>query len=180
MTPFAASIKRYSDWLRSLLEEGAETPFPPASGKEVARARIEGGLMLTVPIEGGASRLKRTPVTDLPVSAHGRWQEVHLGALKAAYGRAPYFAYLFPEIEKAYREKSGETLKEFNDAIHTIVLRWLSLNPGGIRAIREAVKRDPDRIRTLGRERKKGIDPDYSILHLLFRLGKESLFVLLS
>lgn len=180
MIPFAASIKGYSDWLRFLVEQEAEIPFPPASGKEAARARIDGGLMLTVPIEGGASRLKRTPSADLPISAHGRWQEVHLGALKATYGRSPYFAYLFPEIEKVYREKGSGTLNEFNEAIHSIALRWLSLDPEGIRVIRDAVKIDPDRIRTLGRERKKGIDPDYSILHLLFRLGKESLFVLLS
>ncbi len=182
MIPFAASAARYSDWLRVLLKEDAEKSFPSVKGKEQARTLIEGGMTLSVPVEGGASRLKRECGSEIIISDHGRWQDVHLGALKAHYGKAPYFSHLFPKIERIYKEKSSGPLQDFNLALHQLALQWLGLEDGDkmlIKEIREADSEKRAMLSRLAEESKRNIDMNHSIFNLLFRLGKESLFALL-
>lgn len=178
MIPFAASAARYSEWIRTLLKEGADVPFPDGEGKERGRCLISGDQVLSVPVEGGASRLKKKNCGDVGISAHGRWQEVHLGALRAVYGRTPLFPHLFPQIEKVYSEKSAGALADFNRAIHEIAVGWLGLDADGITSLKEALSRNPEKMKALKKEREKYINKDYSIFDCLFRLGRESIFVL--
>lgn len=183
MIPFAASAARYSDWIRILLSEDAEKPFPSIRGKEQARTMIGNGIMLSVPVVGGGAKLKRECKSDLLISDHGRWQDVHLGAMKALYGKTPYFQHLFPEIEKIYRERSNGSLEDFNLAIHHLVLHWLGIdekNRMWIEEIKELPDQKKELIHRLAEENRKDIDMNNSILALLFRLGRESVFALLS
>ncbi|MDE6681806.1 MAG: WbqC family protein [Muribaculaceae bacterium] len=177
MIPFAASAQRYSDWLRTLSKEEA---FPSVKGKEQARILIDGEIMLSVPVVGGASRLKRDCGPDVMISDHGRWQDVHLGAIKAVYGKTPYFPHLFPEIEKIYRERSNGSLEKFNMALHQLALHWLGLDKEGF--VEEILRLSPDKKSLLGRlaeEKRKDIDMSHSIFGLLFRLGREGVLALL-
>lgn len=178
MIPFAASISRYSEWLRALISEGAEIPFPAGAGKELARTQIAGGLVLSVPVAGGASILKRRNCEDALLSDHGRWQDVHLGALRAAYGKTPYFPHLYPEIERIYQSFGGGRLHDFNEEIHRLVTGWLGIEEGMIDELRNLPEEKRGVISALAEERKGEIEEDHSILELLFRLGREGLFVL--
>ncbi len=56
------------------------------------------GMVLTVPVVGGSSAVKRLKPEQLEISGHGDWPRIHLGAIEAAYGREPYFLHLFPDI----------------------------------------------------------------------------------
>lgn len=189
MIGFAASAEVYSEWLASLLEDG-EAVFPEVRGKAQARALMAGGAVLTVPVAGGSGVLKRARVRyanqerdegdgcgELMISDHGRWREVHLGSLKAIYGKAPYFPYLFPEVERIYRERSHGRLGDFTEALHDLACDWLGVRDDGVMAsLREARRIEPGLLERLAKERRRG---EYSIFDLLFRLGRESLFALL-
>ncbi|MDE5790598.1 MAG: WbqC family protein [Muribaculaceae bacterium] len=190
MIPFASSAARYSDWLRVLLMKDAETSyisakdvalsFPSVRGKEQARTMIDGGIMLSVPVVGGGARLKRECGRDIMISDHGRWQDVHLGAIKAVYGKTPYFAHLFPVIKGIYRDHGIGSLEDFNLALHHLALHWLGLDEEGL--LEEIRGMSPDKKELLGvlaQEMRKDIDMNHSIFGLLFRLGRESLFAIL-
>ena len=180
MIPFAASASRYSEWLRALMDEGAEVPFPSVRGKEQARVEIAPGMVLSVPVSGGASILKRRDCSEVMISDHGRWQEVHLGALKAVFGKTPYFQHIYPEIENIYRKYGEGRLEDFNLTLHRLVIHWLGADDE--ESIESLLTMSQERrllIKRIGEERKKEIDMNHSIFGALFRLGRESLFALL-
>lgn len=180
MIPFAASASRYSEWLRSLLDEGADAAFPSVTGKEQARTEIAPGMTLSVPVAGGASALKRRDSRDALISSHGRWQDVHLGAWQAVFGKTPYFPHIYPEIEDIYRKHGEGSLSELNLALHSLALRWLGADDGTLMAaLREMPEEKRLLIKRIGEERKKEIDMNHSIFAALFRLGRESLYALL-
>ena len=138
------------------------------SGKQYARCSISTGT-LTVPVAGGSGTLKRRD-SDPVLSEHGKWRREHLGAWNAAYGRCPYHAHLMPGIEKVYAASEGMTLGEFNSRILETALEWIDTD-----ALREADDALLERIRD---ERRGLVSPQLSIFDALFRLGKETLFVL--
>lgn len=180
MIPFAASASRYSEWLRALMAEGAEVPFPSVGGKEQARVEIAQGLMLSVPVMGGGSVLKRHDCRDVMISSHGRWQEVHLGALKAVFGKTPYFLHIYPEVENIYKIYGEGSLEELNLALHRLALHWLGLDEEEtLTALRELPEEKRLLIKRIGEGMKNEIGMNYSIFGALFRLGRESLFALL-
>lgn len=76
---------------------------------------------LIVPIQG---RNKRQAFGDVKVSYADKWQRVHLQAIRTAYGAAPFFDYVFPEIERIY-EQSPEYLYELNALFLKSYLRLL-------------------------------------------------------
>ena len=178
MIPFAASVEFYSGRLAALLD--GEDSFPEITGKDRARTRIAGGVLLTLPVAGGGSVMKRRDVEDVTLSDHGRWRDVHLGALKAAYGKTPFFIHLYPEIEKVYSEKGEGGLPDFTEAIHNVIKQWLGLDGRMISQLRVLKKEHPDRIRVL-KERMlpAGQNTGLSILDMLFRYGKETVIALL-
>lgn len=190
MIPFAASAARYSDLLRILIMKDAEKSyfsvgdialsFPSICGKEQARTLIEGGIILSVPVVGGGARLKRDCGSDVMISDHGRWQDVHLGAIKAAYGRTAFFPHLFPEMEKIYRGCTDGRLESFNMALHRLALHWLGLDDVAfLEELRWLPPKKKRLLAKLAEENRKDIDMNHSIFGLLFRLGREGVLALL-
>lgn len=171
MIPFAppASFYRFCPGNFSI-------PSPEGMGKALARTLIAGDVMLSVPVEGGASRLKHRGVRDVEISQHGRWQDVHLGALRAAYGRTPYFAHLFPQIERVYEERSHGPLCGFNTVLHELALSWLDLDSRAGDDLMRMFLTNRLRAMQIAEEVKRNINMDYSIFDALFRLGRETLF----
>lgn len=178
MIGFASSTRVYGAWLESLLS-GEEAGYPPVGGKERARTRISGERLLSVPVVGGSAALKRRDCRDVLISDHGRWREVHLGTLQAVYGKTPFFPYIYPRIERIYEERGEGRLEELNKALHELVIECLGLTDGVIEMLREAREEDKKLFVRLAEERRERIDENNSILEVLFRLGKEGLFVLL-
>jgi hypothetical protein len=73
---------------------------------------------LTIPVEVKGKFEQR--IRDVVIS-DPKWQRSHLGVLKQAYAKAPYFDWLYPLLERTYAELTNASLTEVNVAL----LRWL-------------------------------------------------------
>ena len=128
--------------MRPLCETNLPQPLP--------HCQADGVLPLTVPVQG-RSRAQggdsKTPMHEMRLSEHGRWREMHLNALTAAYERTPYFEYYVDEFAEIYRTLF-ERLVDFNAAFQQLVLRLLDMTPqwsaneGGLFARRRASRYD--------------------------------------
>lgn len=170
MIPFAPTLACYASELKGT------GGFRTLGAKDMARCVIAGGQRLTVPVEGGARSLGRShnPV----ISQHGRWQEVHLGAWRAVYGRMPWFPHLFPEMERIYREDTHGCIECFTLRLHELAMKWIG--DGEIRRQAAVFRQEnPERFRAIAYELAKNIDPGLSIFDTLFRLGRDTLFILI-
>ena len=83
-----------------------------------------GPQLLTVPVHLGS--FHKTPVREIRIDYTKRWQQVHLGALTAAYKSSPFFIYYFEAIEKIIL--SGyEFLLDLNMDLLKAVLKMLTI-----------------------------------------------------
>ncbi len=168
VTPFGVTSEWMGVYLHSLRDGQCEREARRAaniacrvSDKQFARCAITTGV-LTVPVQGGGSVLKRRDA-DPVLSEHGKWRREHLGAWNAAYGRTPYYVHLMPQIEAVYMHSEGLRLEEFASRLLDIAQNWLDSEaidaplPGGVRE-----------------EMRQHIRHDLSIFDALFRLGKET------
>lgn len=148
-------------------------------GRDAMRTLIAGPLLLSVPVEGGSSAIKHRGLRpDILLSQHGRWQQVHLGAWKATYGKSPYFTYLFPEIERVYLAMSHGTVADFTGELDRLARRWLCPEVF-IEEFRRLENLNPKRAIELMEETKTKINYSYSIFDAIFRLGKNAMFGLM-
>jgi len=58
-----------------------------------------GPQMLSIPVYLGS--LHKTMIRDIRIDYSKRWQQIHLGAMIAAYRSSPFFDFYFESIEKA-------------------------------------------------------------------------------
>lgn len=166
--PFAASAGWYARMLAS--EVGEPAPVDPRSLRRALFAPVHNPTMLSVPVAKGPG---------LQLSDHGNWPHRHLGALNALYGRSPFFPYLFPLIEEAYRDLP-DTLPEFSQRLHDIAMLWLDTD--AVREWRGNAPADPalsEVICQTALALKTKINYNLSIFDALFRLGKETVIPLL-
>jgi hypothetical protein len=68
----------------------------------------------------------KEPLKNIKIDYKQPWQRQHLGAMKAAYGKAPYFEAVYFEIEQIF-EKKLPFLVDFNAELLTICLKILKL-----------------------------------------------------
>lgn len=169
----------------SLRAEGEEGPecgsLPKGSSKELARTVIAGPsgarLTLTVPIVGGAHQARHTSPDRWTVAGHGRWTDVHLGALNAAYGQTPFFPHFFPPLRKIISAAPGTPFTQLCSLIGDWVSDALRL-PEAATAILRA---DPSQIAILAAracELQTALDPSLSVADAIFRLGPEAILPL--
>lgn len=167
-------------------------------------ATADGVQALTIPVggraktEGGDSK---TPMREMRLSEHGRWRDMHLNALAAAYERSPYFEYYADDFARIYRTPC-DRLVDFNAAMQRLVLRLLDITPDLHTNETTYLDADarPDFVDWRERIRPKvsadfdpsfrpepywqvfadrtGFLPNLSIVDLLFNLGPESRIVL--
>ena len=166
---------------RSIGRNIPDTHFPRSVRNfknNAARTVIEGGKILSVPLEGGSACLKhRNPdLYKIRISDHGRWRQEHLGTINAIYGKSPYFAYIYPEIEKIYLERSHGTIGEFNESLFSFVKNFLDLD-GVCVSARQMETSNPGRLAELKNEFATKVNLNNSILEALFRLGKNAAFL---
>ena len=134
------------------------------------------GMVLTVPVAGGSSAVKRLSPRKLEVSEHGDWTRIHLGAIEAAYGREPYFQHLFPEIATVI---SGhpQQLVSLNVLLMEKMMDFIGY-AGAIEGIRGLRNVSPERCAAIAARLESKIDPARSFLEPLFRLGPDAIFLL--
>lgn len=160
-----------SRWVAAL----AGTPADMAP-RERTRTPIAGGLLLTVPIAGGSGAVKRTAPESWMLSDHGRWTHLHFEALRAAYGRSPYFAHLALRLEPLYAAPP-RGFREFAGRLEAEMLAFMQFGQSWPRlmALRQS---DPELFEALRREKAAQVDPALSVFDALFRLGPEAIFTL--
>lgn len=83
-----------------------------------------GPLLLTVPVLLGS--FHKTPVKEIRIDYSKRWQQVHIGALVAAYRSSPFFIYYFETLEKIILS-GHELLLDLNDDLLKALLEILDL-----------------------------------------------------
>ena len=150
------------------------------SRRDYARTLIESntpdGMMLSVPVVGGAAAAKRLGPDRLEISGHGDWTRIHLGAIEAAYGREPYFQHLFPAIARQIADYPP-LLADLNANLHRAMLDFISYD-SNIHDIRQFSRSNEKRYDDIRLRLQSRIDPSHSILEALFRLGTDTLFLL--
>lgn len=170
------------DWYREWLEGGCKGLFPQAQGHSLTRTLLDKEEMLTVPVEGGYRRLRRTlpeeSLRRLRLSDHGNWRHTHAEALKALYGKAPYFSHYYPGIAAIYAEaRGGDNFAAFTAALHGCLATLFS--DAALEPFRRMRISNPTLFEALHRERKPLAPPQLSVLHAVFHLGPEAPFALL-
>lgn len=90
---------------------------------------------LSVPIVGRRPRLSQGAIQ---IDNHQKWQKVHLRGIQSAYGKSPFFEFIFPYFEACF-QKNQDSLWALNLELLTICLKLLRL-PISIKILSELPK----------------------------------------
>lgn len=146
---------------------------------------------LTVPVQNGN---RKVLIQDVKIDYSQDWTRRHWGAIKAAYGKSPFFEF-YSEYFKKTIDKKHDFLFDLNLELLTICLKFLRLEKKIIftKKYYENVENDFRGLIHPKREFKQNniyqplayrqnfgneFEPDLSILDLLFCQGNQSLSVL--
>lgn len=144
---------------------------------------------LSVPVLLGS--LHKTPIKEIRIDYSKRWQQVHLGAITAAYGSSPYFQYYFEKIKKVI-SGNNEFLLDLNMELIILLLKYLKINKSAIYTsefeqpvnslhdfrYRFSPKNEPEfnaKPYLQVFENENGFIPDLSIIDLIFNMGPEAI-----
>jgi hypothetical protein len=85
---------------------------------------VNGPVNLSVPVRKGISL--KTELKDASIDYSKRWQQVHLGAITSAYGRAPFFLFYYEDFERILL-KNHKFLLDLNERLLYECMRILKL-----------------------------------------------------
>lgn len=174
--PYLPSLSWYAVWYAAMRgSRGDESSIACANrllgirGKDFARTEIRGvsapSLLLSAAVAGGSHALLRSGnECEALISLHGDWPRIHLGALEASYGRAPFFSHLIQPLRAAF-EPVPATLAELNRTMHGIVISMIHLAAEPARCGGVIYER--------GKELSEACIPELSALDALMRFGPE-------
>ncbi len=158
-----------------------KVPAKSLKTRDYTRTLIESnspeGMILTVPVVGGSSAAKRLKPEQLEISGHGDWTRIHIGAIEAAYGKEPYFQHLFPEIADII-EHYPKHLATLNVLLMDKMMDFIGYRDS-IEEIKKLREANPARCHDIARRLESKIHPLHSFLEPLFRLGPDSIFLLM-
>lgn len=78
---------------------------------------------LSIPIQG---RRPRVAMSQVRIDNSQKWQAIHLRGIQSAYGKAPFFEFLFPYFQ-SFWEKEQDSLYQLNLHLLTICLKLLKM-----------------------------------------------------
>lgn len=153
--------------------------------KSIHRTRIadtRGELTLTMPISR-PNGIEHPLWSDIIISAHGNWWDVHRGAIESAYGRTPYFEFFFDRFKPFFTPQiPGSKLTDHLAAIDATIRELLGIKtrvscvlPPNISPETVTDLRHDDFSKFVGapypqiREAKLGFIPNLSIIDKLFQ-----------
>lgn len=167
-----------SGWVSGLLNGSAAALSNRDLTRTLVRTPGQEAKMLSVPVEGGRSSTKSLPASRLIVSGHGRWPEVHIGALEAAYGRTPFYRHIEHEIVPILRHSPGRPLLDLNRDLFNCIRRFLRFDELLPELLRLRDTR-PEWIHQLAAPMLPAFDSTLTLLDPLSRFGPDTLFLLL-
>ncbi|MCM1153295.1 MAG: WbqC family protein [Muribaculum sp.] len=176
-TPYLPSLEWYAQRVSVLLGTDTVVLEHPALRRSLMRCLIKGDKMLSVPITGGGSVLKHADPRKWEVSDHGRWTDVHLGALSAEYGTAPFYRHFMPELEPLIRNHPDNAMA-FTKSLCLWIERKLKVREL-LPYLRDLSHSDINLYMRKRTEILTQCDPSLSVIDPLFRLGPEAIFALL-
>lgn len=171
MIPYLASL----DWYRGVL--AGERREPPKGRWN--RSRLADGTLLTIPVEGGITTVKRADPLSWRADDSRQWRHQHLGAINALYGRTPYYRHFSPEILAAIADRDCPGIAEMARRIDAAVAGAIDT---------ETLRRhwrhadEHTRLRLCRYADEAGAfdaDPQLAMAHYLFYLGPDAIFLLL-
>jgi len=147
-----------------------------------------GPQILSVPVFLGS--FHKTAIKDIRIDYSKRWQQIHLGAMKAAYNSSPFFEFYFDRIEHIISE-GHEFLIDLNMELISVINNMLQINTRVSFTTRfEPVSSEVNDYRySISPKRSdqreyrayrqvfqfgKGFVPGLSITDLIFNMGPES------
>lgn len=166
--------------------------------KQVHRCTItdaNGIIDLTIPIAKPQS-LSRTLWSEIHISGHNHWWNIHLTALKSAYGRTPFFEYYLADFAPFYSpDVEGMMLVDYLRRLDDMLTRLLGVEIIRRRRIADAPARPDATFPEIDlrraplphhepipyyQQRTAGIGfvDGLSAVDLLFNMGPESMLVL--
>lgn len=161
-------------WLQGKIPSGS------TKTRDYTRTLIESnnpeGMVLTVPVVGGSSAVKRLKPESLEISGHGDWTRIHLGAIEAAYGKEPYFEHFFPAIASLIAHYP-QHLATLNVVLMEKMMDFIRYRDA-IEDIKLLRTSNPSRCHYITRRLETKINLSHSFLEPLFRLGPDSIFLL--
>ncbi len=152
------------------------------SAREYTRTVIESnspqGMVLTVPVVGGSSAVKRHRPEVLEISGHGDWTRIHIGAIDAAYGKEPFFQHIFPEIADEIKHYPSR-LAEMNSCLLSTMLADINYEESAkeLMSYRAA---HPQRYENIRSRMMSKINIEHSVIEPIFRFGPDAIFLLSS
>ncbi len=175
-------------WLAARLEGRSESEalrriVADLRPRDLARTLIAGAagqapLRLSVAIEGGSSTVKRGHPQRWLLSDHGRWRQMHLGALEAAYGTSPFYRYFSPDIAAVFDSVGeGYPFGHFTSRLFDLTVRRI-LDDDVIYSLRRLRLERPDFHEKLTEEKKETEIDDLAFIDVIFRKGPESIFII--
>ncbi|MDE6695436.1 MAG: WbqC family protein [Muribaculaceae bacterium] len=167
-------------YLASTIWLQGKIPSYSIKTRDYTRTLIESnnpdGMVLTVPVAGGSSAVKRMSPESLEISGHGDWTRIHLGAIEAAYGKEPYFEHFFPEIASLIGHYP-QHLATLNVLLMERMMDFVRYRDA-IEDILRLRKSNPARCHDITRRLETKIDLSHSFIEPLFRLGPDAIFLL--
>jgi hypothetical protein len=105
--------------------------------------------LLSIPLQKAR---KRQLYRDVKIDYNQKWQQVHLRGIRSAYGKAPFFEYFFPDLERQYL-KNPAFLWDLNCDLLTVCLKLAQLSISIEKKIVNSSELDIVDLRHLTRER---------------------------
>lgn len=184
--PYFASAEWYGVYFRSICAGEEECDARRMANdsccrrpRDVCRTLMAADSRLSLPLEGGASVVKRG-ISPMILSGHGNWRHTHLGALDAILGRTPFHRHLMPAIREIFDKYGdpGSPLPDLTERLHMLLIDFLALHEAAevwknLSAVqREAIERRAGELAAL-------VNPAESMMSAAMRIGREAIFPLL-
>lgn len=173
MTPYLAPAVCYTS-------PATECAYVPAKRRWNRGTIItpDAEMTLTIPVEGGISVVKRIPPEQWQVSDRRPWRHTHIGALRAAYSRTPYYIHYGGAIEQIISDTHLQLVWQIADGIDSQVRRVMDVS-GFMRALSAATPADRERCLRYGAElRRHTAAAHVAMLHNIFHFGPDAIFLL--
>lgn len=148
----------------------------PLANRELTRCEIAPGRLLSVPVVGGASALKRNPFPELKVADHADWQRTHDRTLDALFSRTPFFRHVYPRIRPILME-TPPTVRDLNRQIQSQLEEFLHLDEL-LEDFENLIRRRPERLREIARQLRGESSDRATLFEEICRLGPDAIFLL--